>query len=46
MAISQNCYIVWERYDRDGLLAFIRTHGKIRVRVPVKRQKWPEPTVG
>jgi len=45
-SISQHCYMVWSRFDPDGLAAFIRQHGKIRVRVPAPRQRWPEPTVG
>lgn len=43
--MSQQCFLIWQRYDLDGLLAFIRRHGRLRVRVPVPRQRWPEPQV-
>lgn len=44
--ISQHCYLVWERHDLKGLREYVRLFGKIRVRVCVPRQIWPEPTIG
>jgi len=44
--VSQQCYVLWERHDPESLRVFIEQHGKIRVRVAVPRQKWPEPLVG
>lgn len=43
--ISVNCFRVWVRFDLKGLTEWARTH-RLVVRVPVDRQKWPEPLVG
>jgi hypothetical protein len=44
--MSHNCFQKWVRHDRAGLEKFAALNGKLRVRVPVPRQRWPEPTVG
>lgn len=45
-SISQTCWNVWNRFDPNGLAEFVRVNGKIRVRVPVPRQRWPNRTMG
>jgi hypothetical protein len=45
MTISHHCFLVWERFDRAGLEAWVALHGKIRVRVQVPRQRWPAGTM-
>jgi hypothetical protein len=48
--ISKDCFRVWSRHDAKGLANFkagLKQRGlKLIVRVPVARQRWPEPTVG
>lgn len=43
--VSQACWLAWARTDRAGLESFCQRHGKLRVRVAVERQRWPEGTM-
>lgn len=45
-SISFQCWVIWSRFDPAGLAEFVRVNGKIRVRVPVPRQHWPEALIG
>lgn len=44
--VSQSCFIAWCRCDPEGLQNLVAERGgKLYVRVPVPRQRWPNRTM-